>query len=590
MNLARLRLAAATALAGALVIGGLVMTPAAHAAITASQITTPSDPSFFVADEDASTQTFAISGTTTGGTPAADKVDVLCYYGGTSVTIASNVALASDGSFSVASADLNTILDKTCRLRAVPAGTSPSSLTPYSGPLIGVGERDTSKVATGPNTGSAYDYYLYASQTSAAFDYVSVGSCGVYDGYLFDSTYTLTTVTFWCNAGLFGTGGVGQTRSEVQVDGANAYLPWSASLINSAAAGFPALTYSYSVDPHTGDLVIHEADPLVKCTDATYPPTTVSCATYVPTGVTDNRTITQDHDGHIAWIRDVFTSTDNTAHSVDLQWDNWQRFHPSAGDSSQLEYEFPGQTSFATHVSNDTVSLPASPGTIFVKMNGAADGDQATGQGAIVFDRPATTAIFHTTAGYAEDFTLQQTATVPAGGSTRFQFAYVQDYHAATVASLATTASTAFLNTVAVTRSGKGKGKVTSAPGGIACGKTCTHGYAYGTAVTLKAKASKGSKFSRWSGACKGSGKCTITTTDNVTVNAKFVHKPCVVPNVVGKSLKKAKLAIKKAFCSVGKVELVASTRAKGSVISQKPKRGKRLKQHAKVNLVVSKG
>ncbi len=280
--MARIRLAAAFALAGALTIGGLVMTPAAHAAITGSQITTPSDPSFFIADEDASTQTFAISGTTTGGTPATDQVDVRCYRGGTSASVASNVALNSDGSFSLPSANLNNVHDRTCRLRAVPAGTSPSDVTPYAGPLIGVGERDTSKVATGPNTGSAYDYYLYAPQLTGAFDYVSVGSCGLYDGYLFDPTYVPTTYTFYCNAGLFSGTPAPSTRSELQIDGANAYAPWDAAqYINSNATGLPAVTYTYTVDTATGNLVIHEADPFVKCTDATYPPTAASCASFV---------------------------------------------------------------------------------------------------------------------------------------------------------------------------------------------------------------------------------------------------------------------------------------------------------------------
>jgi len=50
------RLAVTMVLAGTLVFGGLVAGPAAHAAITASQITTPSNPSFFIADEDASSR------------------------------------------------------------------------------------------------------------------------------------------------------------------------------------------------------------------------------------------------------------------------------------------------------------------------------------------------------------------------------------------------------------------------------------------------------------------------------------------------------------------------------------------------------
>jgi beta-lactam-binding protein with PASTA domain len=62
------------------------------------------------------------------------------------------------------------------------------------------------------------------------------------------------------------------------------------------------------------------------------------------------------------------------------------------------------------------------------------------------------------------------------------------------------------------------------------------------------------------------------------------------VPNVVGKTVKAAKAKLKKALCSVGRVKMVASSKAKGHVVSQSPKRGKKLKQHGKVNLTVSKG
>jgi hypothetical protein len=70
---------------------------------------------------------------------------------------------------------------------------------------------------------------------------------------------------------------------------------------------------------------------------------------------------------------------------------------------------------------------------------------------------------------------------------------------------------------------------------------------------------------------------------------AKFVLRPCVAPDLVGETLAAAKAAIKKAFCSVGKVKTITSSRPKGVVLPQKPRHG-RLKQHAKINLVVSKG
>jgi List-Bact-rpt repeat protein len=512
-----------TALAAALVLGGLVVTPTAHAAITASQITTPSNPSFFVADEDASSQTFAISGTTTGGGGGgSDKVDLRCYFGGGSVKVKGNVQLNSDGSFSVPAADLNKLLNLTCQLKAVPAGKNPPDLTPYSGPVVGVGDRETSKISGGANNGKAYDYSLDAQQLTAAFDYASLGSCGLHNGFLYDSAYANTTVTFACNAGLVSADSPSApTRSELQIDGANAYAPAQAFLINPDGAGLPALTETYTVDKATGNVVIQETDPLVKCNGATYPPTTGSCATYLPTGVTDDRTITQDHDGHISWITDTFKSTDSKAHAVELLWDDNEQFFGPSGDSSQLEYEFPGENSFSTHATGNTVSLPSSPGAILIRMHGAADGDMGTGQAAIVYDRPAAAAKFTRVTTVDSEFTLHQAGKVPAGGSTRFRFAYVQDYQAALVATRAKTARVLFLNRLTVSRAGKGK--VTSSPGGIACGRVCSHGYAYGTSVTLKAKAAKGSRFSGWSGACKGSRSCKVTANSNITVKAKFV-------------------------------------------------------------------
>ena len=580
-----------TALACALVFGGLAAAPAAHAAITGSQITTPADPSFFVADETVAGPTFGIAGTVTGGNPATDKVDVRCYYGGTSALVAKNVALKSDRSFSVPSADLNKVIDLTCRLRAVPAGTTPSNVTAYSGPLIGVGERDSNTVGGGPNNGELYDFYLYAPQQTAAFDYASLGICGLNNGYLFDPTYALTTTTFYCNAALFARDSPTPKRSEIQIDGTNAYAPAQAQGINANAAGLPAVSYSYSIDPHTGDFAIHEADPLVKCAAATYPPTPASCSSFMTAGVTDNRTITQDHDGHVSWITDTFTSTDGKPHSLDLLWDNSQHFWGANGDSSKVEYQFPGQTSFATHVAGDAVSLPAAPGTILIRMHGVADGDVSTGQGAIVYDRPATAATFTNVLTYVSELTLHQTGKVPAKGSTRFRFAYVQDYQAANVASLAQAASASFVNTIAVKKSGKGRGTVKSSPGGIVCGKACSHSYSYGTPVTLGAVPAKGSSFTGWSGPCKGNGLCSVSADADLTVKATFALRQCVVPNVVGKTLKAAKRLLTHAFCSVGKVTTAQSSTVKqGRVVSQKPTRGKHLRAHTKVALVVSRG
>jgi hypothetical protein len=141
-----------------------------------------------------------------------------------------------------------------------------------------------------------------------------------------------------------------------------------------------------------------------------------------------------------------------------------------------------------------------------------------------------------------------------------------------------------------LTKAGRGTGTVTSSPAGISCGATCAHAFKHGTAVTLSAVASARSRFAGWSGACLGTGTCTLTMSANRSVTATF-KVLCVVPKVKGKKLRAAKRSIRKAHCSPGKVTRAFSKSVKkGRVISQKPKPGKKLAAGSKVKLKVSKG
>jgi hypothetical protein len=144
--------------------------------------------------------------------------------------------------------------------------------------------------------------------------------------------------------------------------------------------------------------------------------------------------------------------------------------------------------------------------------------------------------------------------------------------------------------TLTLTKAGRGSGTVTSSPAGISCGSTCAHAFRHGTAVTLAAVASARSRFAGWSGACSGTGSCTLTMSANRSVTATF-KVLCVVPKVKGKRLRAAKQAIRRAHCSIGKVTKAFSASVKkGRVISQKPKPGKKLAAGSKVKLKVSKG
>ena len=77
-------------------------------------------------------------------------------------------------------------------------------------------------------------------------------------------------------------------------------------------------------------------------------------------------------------------------------------------------------------------------------------------------------------------------------------------------------------HTLTVNRLGAGFGTVTSAPTGIDCGATCAGGFDDGVQVTLDQTASPGSVFVGWSGACSGSGGCTVTMDASKSVTATF--------------------------------------------------------------------
>jgi hypothetical protein len=69
-----------------------------------------------------------------------------------------------------------------------------------------------------------------------------------------------------------------------------------------------------------------------------------------------------------------------------------------------------------------------------------------------------------------------------------------------------------------------GSGTVTSAPSGIRCRPRCSASYVDGRIVRLVARAVRGWKLSRWSGACRGSRGCGVTLNGNARVNAVFVR------------------------------------------------------------------
>lgn len=75
---------------------------------------------------------------------------------------------------------------------------------------------------------------------------------------------------------------------------------------------------------------------------------------------------------------------------------------------------------------------------------------------------------------------------------------------------------------LSVIRAATGSGTVTSSPTGINCGGDCAEVYSHGTMVMLTATPAVGSTFLGWSGACTGTGTCTVTMTVARSVSATF--------------------------------------------------------------------
>ncbi len=78
------------------------------------------------------------------------------------------------------------------------------------------------------------------------------------------------------------------------------------------------------------------------------------------------------------------------------------------------------------------------------------------------------------------------------------------------------------LYSLTVSRTGTGSGTVTSVPAGINCGTTCSANFTFNTSVDLSAAPSSGSTFTGWSGACTGTGACTVTMDQSRSVSAAF--------------------------------------------------------------------
>ncbi len=452
----------AARLAGALSLLALAGPIAsASAVVETSQITSPASPTYAFSDETVPSPppAFTVEGTTT----ISGKIALRCYYGAAFdnyVTVA-NELTPRGGSFSV-TVQANSLRSGPCVLRAVPfsdneahpPGTAAEESTdPYKGPRI-VGSR----FKLFKENGTTYDYEMEPSTLGSYLDIESVGDCGLAFSSLLAPETLAEQGLFDCNAALYledAPESGSSSRSELQIDGANAYGPATAQYVNKeindelevkkvptvTIPGAPQIAVTQTFDPVTRSATIHEVDPIVKCAPETvFPPTARSCTSFVATGVQLERTWQTSNGDQVAWLTDTWHSTDGAAHSLNALYDQETVNAEKVGGA----YEFPGTSSFSTVAKGQTVTLPSGAGRIYYKQDAATPnvGDGLHPQGAIIYDSPPNNgpiSVYRSTEAseFFNGFEMPYERTIPVGGSSTLRMAFVQAYKLSEVESLA---------------------------------------------------------------------------------------------------------------------------------------------------------
>ncbi len=439
----------------------------ASAEVEFSKITSPAGPTYALYNKTLTPPQPAF--TVTGTTKGSGNVALRCYYGPgpTEYTTLVKKVEPSGGAFSVeveakALYETKELYSAPCVLRAVPFGIEEAhppgtpaeeAKDPFQGPRI-IGSR----FEVFAENKAPYDYEFEANSLSGDFQIESVGDCGLdYSNLYAPDSLTPSEHLFDCNAFLYLSNSPPSekptpTRSELQIDGANAYGPATANYVNEAiqkeleskkeplrtVPGAPQVAVSQTFEPLTGLVKITEVDPIVKCSPSTaFSPTSTSCTSFVSTGVQLERTWQTSSADQVASMTDTWKSTDGAAHSLNALYNQTTVNGGKTGGA----YQFPGTNVFSATTRGESVTMPPGLGRIFYKEDAETpgEGDGRHPQGAIVYDTPPSgpLSVYQGTAteGY-NGFEMPYQATIPAGGSYTLNMAFVQAYKLSEVEAL----------------------------------------------------------------------------------------------------------------------------------------------------------
>ncbi|WP_354699873.1 hypothetical protein DSM112329_00131 [Paraconexibacter sp. AEG42_29] len=617
---------------------GLALPAGASARIVAPKITEPANafaPVFY--DLDGTTgRGITVAGTVAPGASDGEKLDIVCLRRGEgrrpapapgavgADTVAAGVAVrvpqpGSAGTFSVTASADSTAFVSPCRLLALTAGNSTVE-SDASGPSIYPSVlRDFVETAPGnPNAGQRYDVdasTVTAGLTSTAH-IESFGGCGLWNARPLDPAVAPDKAAlnvFEC-AGYADdvADGTSPTRSELQIDGRNAFTGAMAALGSGGlpgVAGRPALTRSGTRDPATGLLRLAESTDVVRCqtTPAGYPFTDpAECGGLVGTGVRLVRQVTMSEDGRSTTMRDRWESTDGADHILDLLLEV-----DFATQDYGIRVPWTGGGVTAYPGSASLPGPPSVPASIFVSSDRRVpDGDLAHATGAVSFSTAPSAVEFISGLGDPSRFMeLRYIRSVTAAAPLELVHTFSMAPTAAESAALAGKAEDAFTGPrVAITSPAAGS---TTALDTVTATGTASDDRSLASLIVNGLPVSTADDGSWSAPVALSPGANTIVAraidsagnaTEASVAVTRVGAKRCVVPKVKGlKSVGVAITPLRKAGCRLGKVLTIYSkpkivvkgkrrlkvTVKRFAVLGSKQKQGRRLAPGAAVDLIV---
>ena len=590
-------------------VAALGLAPAAaQATVTSSQITswTSSEPGTqpnnpYLISYDNVPTTLSVSGSAEG----TGTVDIVCYFGSPANlqdAVLQGAVPVTGGTFSTYNPQphLSKIAGHACRLRAVPTGDEGAltDVPTYAGPKVAVSEVLSFAVGNKQN-----DVFVNPMTFTSNDAWNTAGSCGPAIALL-DSSFGHSNLAINCVGSLLGSDRpVGATRSEVQVDGQDAYDAASAQAVfngtEDLGANFPVPTVSVVSDPRDGLATSSSTEGWVVCSSVvSYPPTSTTCPHFTSAGIQLQRNVATSDGGLVVTMTDTWSSTDGRAHALDLLYDDVVGLSTS---SAQRGYEFPGQSAFSAYGKGASLPAPGpGPGSILVRSNlAASDGDPSEAAGAITFATPLSGFTFVGNNEFEEHRVIQ----VLAGGSTSVTYIYSTAYTVGQARSLALVAQDR-LQPMAVSVTSPGNGATTSTPAVTVTG-TATAGSGM-RSLSVAGQAVPVGSDGTWSATvplAPGPNAISLRATDGAGATAQgqlsVIYQPplppppprCKVPRTKGMKLPAAEKALRRGHCRVGRIKHVRSKKiGRGRVTSTKPGVGRRFAAGHKIEIFVSKG